>query len=77
MNIPVPTQISVCGYEDLAQSKKIWPGLTTIHQPADDMIAQATHMLIAILKGNTPKKQQILLTSQLVLRGSTAPVRIA
>jgi hypothetical protein len=34
-------------------------------------------MLIAILKGNTPKKQQILLASQLVLRGSTAPVRIA
>jgi len=75
MGIPVPQQISVSGYEDLAQSKKIWPGLTTIHQPADDMIAQATHMLIRILKGNPPQEQQILLPSQLVARGSTGPAR--
>jgi len=39
------------------------------------MIAQATHMLISILKGNPPKEQQILLPSRLVLRGSTGPVR--
>ena len=76
MDIPVPRQISVCGYEDLAQSKKIWPGLTTIHQPADDMIAQATHMLIRILKGNPPQEQQILLASRLVPRGSTGPALI-
>ena len=77
MGIPVPQQISVCGYEDLAQSKKIWPGLTTIHQPADDMIAQATHMLIGILKGYPPKEQQIVLSSHLVPRGSTGPARLA
>jgi LacI family transcriptional regulator len=75
MNILIPRQVSVCGFEDLAQSKKIWPGLTTIHQPADDMIAQATHMLIRILKGNPPEEQQILLPSRLVLRGSSGPAR--
>ena len=75
MNILVPQQISVCGFEDLVQSKKIWPGLTTIHQPADDMIAQATHMLIRILKDDPLQEQQILLPSLLVLRGSTSPVR--
>ena len=77
MNIRVPQQISVCGYEDLVQSKKIWPGLTTIHQPADEMIVQATHMLIRILKGNPPQEQQIMLPSRLVPRGSTGPVRIS
>jgi LacI family transcriptional regulator len=76
MGIPVPQHISVCGFEDLVQSKKIWPGLTTIHQPADDMIAQATHMLIRILKGNPPAEQQIIFPSQLVPRGSTGPARI-
>lgn len=75
MDIPIPQQISVCGFEDLAQSKKIWPGLTTIHQPSDDMVAQATRMLIHILKDEPPEQQQILLPSQLVLRGSTGPVR--
>ena len=77
MGIPVPQQLSVCGYEDLAQSKKIWPGLTTIHQPADEMIAQATYMLISILKGNPPQKQQILIPSELVVRGSTGPARLS
>ena len=74
MGIPVPQRISVCGFEDLAQSKKLWPGLTTIHQPADDMIAQATHMLIRILKQDPPQELQVTLPFRLVVRGSTGPV---
>jgi len=77
MGIPVSRQISVCGYKDLAQSKKIWPELTTIHQLADDMIAQSNHMLISILKGNPPQKQQILIPSEMVPRRSTGPVRLS
>jgi LacI family transcriptional regulator len=76
LNISVPGRISVSGFEDLALSKKIWPGLTTIHQPSDDMIAQATHMLIRILKEDPPREIQILLPSQLVVRGSTGLVRL-
>jgi len=76
MGIPVPQQVSVCGFEDLAQSKKIWPGLTTIHQPADDMIAQATHMLIGILKGNPPRNSRSCSRRSWCRVGSTGPVRI-
>ena len=67
----VPDQISVCGYDDLLFSKYIWPGLTTVHQPADAIIEQAIRLLIDMLKGNTPPETQITQPSQLVLRGST------
>jgi LacI family transcriptional regulator len=74
LGIKVPAQLSVCGYDDLLFSKYIWPGLTTVHQPADAMIEQAIRLLIDILKGNTPSETQITQPSQLILRESTGPV---
>ncbi len=67
----IPDEISVCGFDDMALSKTVWPGLTTVRQPADEMIQLATQMLIQILKGQRPERPAILLPSQLVVRGST------
>jgi LacI family transcriptional regulator len=67
----IPGEISVCGFDDMALSKTVWPGLTTVRQPADEMIQLATQMLIRILKGQPPERPEILLSSQLVIRGST------
>lgn len=67
----VPGDISVCGYDDVLFSKQYWPGLTTVHQPADVMIEKALRLLISLLKGETPTSTQITLPSSLVIRGST------
>ncbi|MBE0696217.1 MAG: substrate-binding domain-containing protein, partial [Anaerolineaceae bacterium] len=71
MGLNVPGDLSVCGYDDLALSKNIWPGLTTVHQPSDEMIERATRLLIQILKGNPIEQKTITIRSQLVIRGST------
>ena len=71
MGYAVPGQISVCGFGDLPQSKFIWPGLTSVHQPVDQLIDRAVQMLVEILSGQAPKEQQVLLPSHLILRGST------
>ncbi len=71
--LPVPERLSVCGYDDFAMSKNIWPGLTTVHQPTEELIETATRVLIRILKGHPPETNQIFLPSQLILRGSSAP----
>lgn len=76
LGLAVPGQLSVCGYDDYAMSKNIWPGLTTVHQPTDELIETATRVLIQILKGHPPESNQIFLPSQLVMRGSSAPPRI-
>jgi LacI family transcriptional regulator len=70
----VPAQLSVCGHEDLVYSKTIWPGLTTIHQPTDEITEHAVRLLIALLKGQEIGPAQCILPAHLVARGSTARV---
>jgi LacI family transcriptional regulator len=72
MGLRIPQDLSVCGYDDTPLSKNVWPGLTTVHQPADEMVQLATQMLIQLLKGQHVEKTEILLPAQLVIRGSTA-----
>jgi len=72
MRIEVPRQVSVCGFDDLAYSKHTWPGLTTVHHPIDEIVEQATYLLLQILSGEEPAKNQVVLPSQLVIRGSTS-----
>ncbi len=71
--VRVPGQLSVCGYDDLAFSKNIWPGLTTVHQPVEEIVEIATRLLIAILKGEQPARRQVVVPPQLVIRGSSGP----
>jgi len=72
MNYRVPEQISVCGFGDLPQSQSIWPGLTTVHQPIDQVVDRAIQMLVEILTESPGAGQAVVLPSRLVLRGSTA-----
>ena len=72
MGLRVPQDLSVCGYGDTPPSRSVWPGLTTVHQPAEEMIQMATQMLIQVLKGQALEKTEVLLPAQLVIRGSTA-----
>ncbi|MFZ6026381.1 MAG: LacI family DNA-binding transcriptional regulator [Chloroflexota bacterium] len=72
LGLHIPAQLSVCGHEDLIYSKAIWPGLTTVHQPADELTEHAVRLLIALLKGQGPARRQVILPARLVVRASTA-----
>jgi LacI family transcriptional regulator len=69
----IPAQLSVCGYDDLAFSRNIWPGLTTVHQPVEQIVEVATRMLITILKGEQPDRRELIVPPRLVVRGSSGP----
>jgi len=69
----VPDELSICGYDDLAFSRNIWPGLTTMHQPVEEIVETATRLLIAILKGKEPERRQVIVSARLVVRGSSGP----
>ncbi len=73
MGLQLPGQLSVGGYDDLVLSKDIWPGLTTIHQPSDEIIEQATRLLINLLKDKPLESPRVHIPSRLVIRGSTGP----
>ena len=71
LGLSVPGQLSICGHDDLAYSRHIWPGLTTIHQPAEEILEQAVRLLIDLLKGASVNKTHVVLPPHLVVRGST------
>ena len=73
LGVSIPEQLSICGFDDLTMSKNIWPGLTTVHQPAEEFVEIATRQLIQQLKNQTAMLNQILIPSRLVIRRSTAP----
>lgn len=68
----VPGDISIAGFGDLAFSKHFFPGLTTVHQPSEEVLEKAVRLLIQILKGNPPDMMQYILPPSLAIRGSTS-----
>ena len=69
--LSVPRDLSICGHDDLLASAHTWPGLTTIHQPIEDLLEQALRLLFTRLKGSEFSNDPINLSPRLVIRGST------
>lgn len=71
----VPKQLSVAGFDDTPIATKIWPPLTTVHQPTEEMAELATSRLTHII-ANGPKGLDALETLyvpfEIVERESTA-----
>ena len=42
----MPSDLTVCGFDDSALATTIWPELTTIHQPIADMSIAAMELLV-------------------------------
>ena len=76
--LDLPADLSVTGYDDTDMARKLWPALTTVHQPVEQMAEEATRRLLALMRpsrhGAATGPAQLELRSELVLRASlTAP----
>ncbi|NPV87814.1 MAG: LacI family DNA-binding transcriptional regulator [Anaerolineae bacterium] len=69
----IPDDISVVGFDNIAQSAMVYPPLTTVQQPLEQMGRVATQMLLGILKDPEKEAGRIELPTELIVRGSTAP----
>lgn len=73
LDLRVPQDLSVVGYDNLPLTEWIGPALTTVDQPLHAMAVTATAMLGDLARGVTPASPQIDLATELVVRESTAP----
>ena len=77
--IDVPWELSIAGFEDSPFSKQSWPALTTARQATTDIGRHATRRLIAELEreahGIAGEISNEGFSPELVVRGSTAPIR--
>jgi len=67
----VPDDISVVGFDNIPQSAMVYPSLTTVQQPLEQMGRVATQMLLGILKSPEKDVSRIELPTELIVRNST------
>jgi len=72
MRVAVPAQLSITGFDDVEFAALLEPPLTTVRVPAAEMGRLAARRLLASL-ATGPEDAQVLLDTELVLRGSTGP----
>ncbi|MDO1528395.1 LacI family DNA-binding transcriptional regulator [Fulvimonas sp. R45] len=70
--LAVPRDVSVCGFDDTPLSRQVWPSLTTVCQPSQDMGRIATQQLLRAIEGNA-EGAMVSVPFALRLRRSTGP----
>ena len=71
--IAVPTAMSVVAIHDNPLAAMVYPALTTVATPIEEMGRRAAELLIALLDGCAPPSQLLLPPIGLIERASTAP----
>ena len=69
----VPEDLSVVGFDDLPVTRWASPPLTTVCQPLSEMGRTAAQMLGDLVDGGTLRASRIELSTELIVRESTAP----
>jgi LacI family transcriptional regulator len=71
LELSVPEDISLVGFDDLPESLVMFPFLTVAAQPAYLMAQEATNLLLDRVNGEGPEEQQeLVLPTELIIRHS-------
>ncbi len=73
----IPEDLSVVGFDDLPLARWVSPPLTTVRQPLAEMGKVAAEMLGDLIEGTPLRTQRVELSTELMVRHSTAPPRAA
>lgn len=75
LDLAIPGDLSVVGFDDLPVVSWVEPPLTTVHQPLTEMAVAATELALALGRGEEPGQMGVEIATSLTIRGSTAPVK--
>jgi len=73
--VRVPEELSVIGFDDTTLAELVIPTLTTVRQPLAEMGRIGVSLLLRILEGQRIEALRLELSTELVVRESTAPPR--
>lgn len=68
----VPGDVSVVGFDDMAESDSFWPPLTTIHQDFEVVGRRSIEVLLAEIEGGPMSAGIVAAPTHLVIRSSTS-----
>jgi DNA-binding LacI/PurR family transcriptional regulator len=69
----VPGQISLVGFDDMAESGSFWPPLTTVHQRFEEVGRHSVDLLVRTIRQEETEVAGVLVPTRLVVRASTGP----
>lgn len=70
----IPADISVIGFDDIEVVARVYPALTTIAAPIQELAERSVALLLASINNIDNDYQHIILPTRLVIRNSTSPV---
>ncbi len=73
LNLSVPRDISLIGYDDIPIAKYLVPRLSTASKNGKEMGREATRLLLARLQDPDRPRQEVRMPARLILRESTGP----
>jgi LacI family transcriptional regulator len=68
-----PRDLSVVGFNDMRLASRVSPPLTTVRVPEYDVGARAAQLLLALINDPGRSPETVLISGELIVRGSTAP----
>lgn len=68
--IHVPRDMSVIGFDDAEIAQAVWPPITTVRQPLDQMVRAAVKLLAEPSSDGKPR--EVVCPVELIVRGSTS-----
>ena len=71
MNINIPEQLAIAGFENSPFSRQTWPKLTTADQPNKQIAHDAASLLISQIRKQKGKNETSQYVPQLIIRDST------
>jgi LacI family transcriptional regulator len=75
LGLDVPKDVSLVAFDDVPWMSMVKPQVTAVRQPVADMARSAAELLLRRLRDNTPVPSTSVFRSELVVRGSVAPIR--
>jgi DNA-binding LacI/PurR family transcriptional regulator len=71
LDLKIPEDVSVVGYDDVPVAS--WPAynLTTVRQPANRMVAETVSILIDSIENKSNEPRRIVIDGPLIIRGSS------
>ncbi|MEK3786754.1 LacI family DNA-binding transcriptional regulator [Paenibacillus sp. FSL K6-1230] len=70
--LQVPGDVSVVGFDDIGFSRYTTPALTTVKRPIEQISARGAEYILSLMNATSCKEEQVLLSTQLVTRGSVS-----
>lgn len=70
MEISVPEAVSLVSFGDMGLSEQVWPGITTVKYPVEEIVEKSVELLINLVEKKAIPVRQIILPTKLVNRGS-------